>query len=135
MERGRILLVDDDAEIVRSLLPLFEGEFDVVATRTVAAALIALTQGVDVVISDFALPDGDGDELARAVARDGLKTHVILVTGHGDDPRVRALAADGEHLVLIKPVPPEDLLQWVRCGVANVRMRTATGRTARVATT
>ena len=132
--RGRVLVVDDDPLQVRSLLPILEGEFDVVATSTVAAGLAALARGVDVLIADFDLPDGTGDQIGREVSSKGLRTYTLLVTGHGDDQRVRALAAAGELLVLWKPVDPEDLLQWVRFGVAQARLRVASDRQVGIAT-
>jgi hypothetical protein len=64
----------------------------------------------DIVISDIAMPGGDGYELIRRLRRKGNKTPAIAITAHaGDEARIRALAA-GFQLHLPKPIEPYELV-------------------------
>lgn len=63
---GRLLLVDDDEHMIRTLGYYFEKRgFHVVAVATVAAAQTAFSRypGWTLVIADYHLPDGNGWQL------------------------------------------------------------------------
>jgi two-component system, NtrC family, response regulator HydG len=124
--RGRVLLVDDDPLAVAALVGILGDEFELQAVATVQAATQAIVRTeFDIVMTDYDLPDGSGADVAQMAARRGHRTFTIVVTDPSDDPRVRALVDDGSLLVLYEPLGPADLLQWLRHGLASVRMRSS----------
>jgi signal transduction histidine kinase/ActR/RegA family two-component response regulator len=115
--RGRILIVDDNADAAETLALMLETcGYEVRTAGDGAAALAMLDSFVPALaILDIGLPGMDGYELARRLRADarlaGLR--LIALTGYGREPdRTRALANDfQEHLV--KPVRPDRLLDAV----------------------
>ena len=92
----RVLVVDDHdvfgASLARALAD--EPEIGVVAAVTsIPAALDALPGGVDVVLSDFRLADGDGVQLARTITAQWPDVKVVMLTAANDDT-VLAAALD-----------------------------------------
>ncbi|MEE3216181.1 MAG: response regulator, partial [Pseudomonadota bacterium] len=90
----RLLVVEDDALISRSLVEALTplgNTVEVLSTR--AAARSALRQGgVDLVLLDIGLPDGDGLSLLAEMRDGGDRTPVILLTARDAlDDRVRGL--------------------------------------------
>jgi DNA-binding NarL/FixJ family response regulator len=87
----RVLVVDDHevfgSSLARSLGD--EDDIDVVAAVTSAAdALVALDRhdvGVDVVLSDFRLADGDGVALTRQIAERWPGVAVVMLTASNDE--------------------------------------------------
>ena len=83
-----ILLIDDDDDLREALTEQFvmTEEFAVVDASTGADALQHLKKGLfDLLIVDVGLPDTDGRELCRLMRKQGLKTPVIMLTGHATD--------------------------------------------------
>ena len=83
-----ILLIDDDDDLREALTEQFvmTEEFAVVEAGTGSDALQHLKNGLfDLLIVDVGLPDTDGRELCRLMRKQGLKTPVIMLTGHATD--------------------------------------------------
>ena len=114
-----VLLVDDDANTLDSLVALFEHYgARVTAVPSAAAALRALESlRPDVLVSDIAMPDEDGYQLIARVReldreRGGAIPAIALTAFAADDDRVRALVA-GDDVHLSKPVNPEEVVAFV----------------------
>ena len=69
MTKPRVLVVDDEPQILRFLRPgLAAGDFDVITASTVAEAVkLAASIAPDVIVLDLGLPDRDGKEVIREV--------------------------------------------------------------------
>ena len=83
-----ILLIDDDNDLRDALSEQFvmTEEFNVVEAANGTQALQQLKEGqFDLLIMDVGLPDTDGRELCRLMRKQGLKTPVIMLTGHVTD--------------------------------------------------
>jgi DNA-binding NtrC family response regulator len=95
--RLRVLLVDDEPEILKAISWELEDVADVTATPSVAEALAAVAAGpFDVVIADLRLPDRWGDELLAYVAARTPATRRVLLTADSDpEHTVRELIAHG----------------------------------------
>jgi two-component system KDP operon response regulator KdpE len=108
---GRVLVVDDEPQILRALrIVLREAGFHVVPAATVQEALdsAALTPP-DAAIVDLLLPDGDGIDVLRAL-REWTRAPVIVLSAIGDeDEKVRALEAGADDYVT-KPFGPRELV-------------------------
>jgi DNA-binding NtrC family response regulator len=107
--RYKVLLVDDDASVLRSTAAALELDLDVVTCSSGERALALLAAGdVHVVCSDYEMTGMTGLELLNRVA--GLPQSVsgLLMTG-SDSFMGRHNARAGEHYVLVKPVDPKRL--------------------------
>ena len=84
----KILLVDDDDALRESLseqLQLHE-EFATGVAENASAALEAVkTDYYDAIVLDVGLPDMDGREVCRLMRRAGVKSPIIMLTGHDTD--------------------------------------------------
>ena len=83
-----ILLIDDDDDLRDALSEQFvmTEEFNIVEAATGAAALQQVKDGLfHLLIIDVGLPDTDGRELCRLMRKQGLRTPVIMLTGHVTD--------------------------------------------------
>jgi CheY-like chemotaxis protein len=113
VERGRVLVVDDDPLSRFGIRDLLEREFDVREARNGRDALVLLErEPVDLVITDLVMPEMDGVSLTGAIrARGDLK--VIWCTAYDRDEFRRAareLRADG---YLVKPLDLDELHRMV----------------------
>ena len=80
---ARILIIDDDADVVESLTMVLEGNGHQVAARYETANLLAAVQEVhpDLIILDVVFPDDDqaGFKAARLLAGDGSVQHIPVL--------------------------------------------------------
>jgi Na+/proline symporter/CheY-like chemotaxis protein/nitrogen-specific signal transduction histidine kinase len=106
--RRRVLVVDNDAEVLRAMQSLLSGwQCDVLAARGAEEALALLaTNPVELFLLDYHLDAGQtGLRLReRLVAAVGERPSIIITADHGEQLRAAVLAA-GCHL-LHKPVKP-----------------------------
>jgi len=104
MER-RILLLDDDRDSLRVLSRLMElqGYRVLGAANLSEARAIIDGGGVDVMVCDLQLPDGDACGLVHEVRGRGGPPAIALTGWGGPEDRQRALVS-GFHAFLIKPV-------------------------------
>jgi len=99
-----VLLVDDDADVVRAVGDYFERLGYEVAREGTGEGGMAAFQRLrpDVVILDLHLPDVGGLDVLEQLRPQGAS--VILLTGQGDiETAVRAMQLGAEHF-LTKPV-------------------------------
>ena len=109
--RGRVLVCDDESQILRALrVVLREADYDVVPASTAAEALdLAAVQRLDAAIVDIVLPDGDGVEVARQI-REWSPIPILVLSAIGEeDEKVRALQAGADDYVT-KPFGPKELV-------------------------
>lgn len=84
-KKGKILCVDDEPSIVRSLQWLLQKEFEVVTANSGQEALTLIKQNdFDVVISDQRMPLMTGVELLQQVKQVSPRSMRILLTGYSD---------------------------------------------------
>jgi len=131
----RILVVDDEpsvGEVVRMLLR-FDGH-DVSATHSGKDALAMLERNrYDLVITDFAMPGMNGDQLASTIKAARPAQPVIMITGHAGmlppRPSVDYIVGkpfqledlrDAIASVLPKPEVPVELKEKTPAARANV---------------
>ncbi|HZX97802.1 MAG TPA: response regulator [Myxococcales bacterium] len=116
--RRRVLVVDDDPEIVTFLATLLELEgIDSTVATSAAAALEKLDHGVpSLVLLDIAMPDRDGLDLCRALKKDPRTRDVpvfVVSARPGKDVVERALAAGAEEFIR-KPFENHELIARIR---------------------
>ncbi|MGQ9588845.1 MAG: sigma-54-dependent transcriptional regulator [Planctomycetota bacterium] len=81
----KILIVDDDRAILRTLALHLEGKHEARTALTLAEGRAALREGPnDLILLDLKLPDGTGLDLLRELREAGDLTPVLLITGCGE---------------------------------------------------
>ena len=109
----RILLVDDEAGIRRSMRKMLEREgYEITETGDGAEALGLIEHtSFDVILTDLHLPNFDGPALA-AVLRDlpGVRPRVIVISGSGESTLREMATALGATAIVSKPFTRVDLL-------------------------
>ena len=106
MLRSRILLVEDDPGArlgIRSYLETYGHQVE--EAETCAAAISRLGADLpDIVLVDYALPDGNALDLLRTMKTQAIDVPIIVLTGHGSiELAVTAIKEGAEHF-LTKPI-------------------------------
>lgn len=112
----RLLIAEDDKDIVKALTALFEhNNYSVDAVYNGNDGYdYAVTGGYDGVILDIMMPGMDGLEVLRTLRNAGIRTPVLLLTARGDvEDRVNGLDAGADDY-LPKPFAASELLARVR---------------------
>ena len=93
MKRLRILLCDDESQMLSLLQSVLEPEYSVVGTAEDGQALIAAAQALrpDLVLTDIEMPRMDGIEAVQELRKTLPDCRVIFHTSH-DEPEVMAAA-------------------------------------------
>lgn len=121
-QRPRVLLVDDDRMVRRSLRRSLSAQCDVVEASGGADAIRLLGEddGFDVIICDLMMPDVDGaDVLARLEAeRPSMVGRLVFISGGAFTVRGRSILDRGCR-VLGKPIEERELLDVVEATVAR----------------
>ena len=117
---ARILVVDDDADMLRLLsMRLHAAGYQVTAVPTAEAALAQLTvERPHLVLSDVRLPGQDGLSLFAEIRERHPSLPVILLTAHGTIPDAVDATARGVFGYLTKPYEPRQLLDTIAQAVA-----------------
>lgn len=119
MSRPRILVCDDEQQILRALrVILRDAGFEALPANDAEEALdVAAVKRPDAAIIDLVLPGADGVELCRRL-REWSDLPVIVLSAVGDeDAKVRALASGADDYVT-KPFGPRELVARLE---ANLR--------------
>jgi two-component system, OmpR family, KDP operon response regulator KdpE len=110
-EQPRILVVDDEPQIVRALkVVLREAGFEAVPAETASQALdLAAVRPPDAAIVDLVLPDGDGVEVTRKL-REWSEMPILVLSAVGEEEqKVRALEAGADDYIT-KPFGARELV-------------------------
>jgi CheY-like chemotaxis protein len=118
--RLRVLVVDDEPDAVTTLCALLRHEgYEARGHASGEAAIAALHDFMpDVVISDIAMPNVNGWELARAI-RQKMGKHPLLIalTARFKQPSAKVLAQiSGFDHYVTKPADPNLLLELIQKG-------------------
>jgi two-component system KDP operon response regulator KdpE len=121
MSGPRILAVDDEPEILRTLRMILTGHgYDLVTVETGEAALDAIAHRIpDVILLDLMLPGVDGLEVIRQV-RQRSSVPIIVLSARGEElTKVEALDLGADDY-LSKPFGVKELLARVRVALRHV---------------
>jgi DNA-binding NtrC family response regulator len=125
MAQARILLVEDEANMVRTLAKILDRKgYTVDAAPNGQAALAHLAEHpVDVVITDLNMPVMDGMQLMRAMHERGFTPVIIVLTGHGTIQSAVEAMKLGASDYLIKPCNPDELVIVVERQLETRKLR------------
>ena len=117
----RILVVEDDQLARMSVVAQLQSQGHEVDTATNGVeGLDKFTSArFDLVITDRAMPEMGGDQLAAAIERSSPHTPVIMLTGFGDLMDARGERPEGVDAVIGKPVSLDALGEALRLVTAR----------------
>ena len=122
MARFRVLLVDDEEELVSTLV-------ERLTYRDVEAAYALSGQDAldqlrgshfDVVVLDLKLPGMSGTDVLRAIKKEWPRIPVLMITGHGSTGDGLVEIPEGAHDYLAKPLGIDTLIQKMEQAVCRV---------------
>ncbi len=122
MKRERILIIDDDPDILDVLELTLSDRFAVIKANNGAEGLAqARTGNPDIIITDYMMPIMTGPEFCKELRKDVLLSHIpiIMLTGKGDTKDMVTGINAGADDYLIKPFEPESLLARITMIVAR----------------
>lgn len=115
MANQTLLIIDDDVDICTLLERYFKRKGFRVKTafNGVNGLKIVKAGGIDLVLSDFRLPDKEGFEIIKSVKEINENIPVIVITGYSDvNQAVKAIQL-GAFEYVTKPIYPEEILLLV----------------------
>ena len=119
--RPTVLIVDDEELVTKSLRNLFQlqSDYKIVTHTSPSKALSALDSlTVDLVISDYLMPELDGITFLSKLREIQPQTIRVLLTGYADkENAIRAINTVGLYQYIEKPWDNEKLLVVVRNGL------------------
>jgi DNA-binding NtrC family response regulator len=111
---ARILVVDDDRSIRRTLEKFLGGEGHEVATAQDAPGAIAAADAADLMLLDLGLPGGSGFDVLTALAGRARPPTVVVITARDDmQSTVKAIQL-GAYEYLVKPLDIDRLRGVIR---------------------
>jgi len=112
MSNYRVLLVDDEEELVATLVERLEyRDFSARYALDGQTALKMLREETyDVVVVDLKLPGMSGEELLHAIVSAYPELPVLMVTGHGSAVQDMEKKPVGAYEFLLKPIDISELI-------------------------
>jgi two-component system, OmpR family, response regulator MtrA len=117
-QRGRVLVVDDDAALSEMLGIVLRGEgFEPVFCADGAQALAAFRDSKpDLVLLDIMLPGRDGIDVCRAIRAES-GTPIVMLTAKSDTVDVVVGLESGADDYIVKPFKPKELVARIRARI------------------
>jgi DNA-binding NarL/FixJ family response regulator len=100
LQRLRLLIADDDAQMQTCLSLALQEEYEIAAVLDNGPAVLQKVQELhpDILLLDISLPGMTGLQVARQLRRAGDHTRIVFLTGHNDPAYVEEamrLGAEG----------------------------------------
>jgi excisionase family DNA binding protein len=122
--KRKVLLVDDDAELVELMSKVLEedGRFEVrVASTGFVAGMMVKEYRPDLIVLDVMLPDITGKEVCHRVRSDPSleDVRILCISGMIEDDKIQELKLSGADDFLHKPFDIEELIDRM-CGQLEI---------------
>lgn len=108
-----ILVVDDEPGVRYALSEVLSDRGHRVIAASSGAEALELLDGVDVVVTDLAMPGMDGLELVSRIAARAPALPVVLVTAHGSEQMLRVASSHGVCRCVHKPFDIDELARVI----------------------
>jgi two-component system NtrC family sensor kinase len=126
-EPVRILFVDDERNVLRSLERLFlEEEYEIFTAASGQEGLEIIEQSgpFQLIVSDYRMPAMNGVEFLSEVFRRWPETERIILSGYADTAAIVAAINEGRiYKFIAKPWNDDDLLQAIREVLDRYKLR------------
>ena len=124
MQAATILVVDDESLIRYALTERLTAEgYRVLEAETVAGALAKSEEGVDLVLLDYRLPDGDGLAVLKRIKERDPDTLVILLTAYSSVETAIEAIKQGAYHYVNKPFNLDEIVLLVEKALETTRLR------------
>lgn len=132
MEPIRILFVDDERNVLRSLERLFlEEEYEIFTASSGQEGLELLEHSgpFQLIVSDYRMPSMNGVEFLSEVCRRYPETERMILSGYADTAAIVAAINEGQiYKFIAKPWNDDDLLQTIREVLDRYELRASNRR-------
>lgn len=127
----RVLLVEDDAELRRTLRDALALEgYEMLTAASLSEGLALATNApLDLVVLDLGLPDGDGESLLAALRRRQSLPVLVISARQAEGQKIRLLDAGADDY-LVKPFGVGELLARMRVALRHRGTRVSAALTA-----
>ena len=133
MGRGRVLVVDDEADLRKSIrLTLTKAGYDVVEAEDGGKAIEAVRSGdnplmLDAIIMDLVMPRVNGVEAIAYLRSQFRGVPILVLTGHPNIDNMNELYKQGIVDYLVKPIVPDKLVAAVEKAVQQWELKSLQG--------
>jgi excisionase family DNA binding protein len=122
--KRKVLLVDDDAELVELMTRVLEedGRFEVrIASNGFDAGMMVKEYRPDIIVLDVMLPDINGKEVCHRVRADNTleDVRILCISGMIEEDKVQELRLSGADDFLHKPFEIDELIDRM-CGLLEI---------------
>lgn len=117
IRKPRILIVDDEVAMVRSLELLLRPIGEVSKAYSVPEAQEALKEKIDCVVTDVSMPEASGLTLLEHVKKNSPETPVIVMTAYSSVPEAVEAIQLGAFEYLTKPFENQEMVSCVKKAV------------------
>ena len=113
--KGRLLIIDDEAELREVLIALLENSADeiVQAANGEEGVKLLQSQKFDTVLSDQRMPKKSGLEVLNWMRENGIQTPFIIHTGYGQKDMIQEAQRLGVYAFIDKPWDERALIRIV----------------------
>ncbi len=119
----RVLIVDDEENIGRSLRLILEREGYGVSTCSSVGEAKAFSQRPDLYLIDVRLPDGSGIDLVRWLRSNDVAAPALMISGHGTIAEAVEATRAGAFDFLEKPLSRDKVLLSLRHAIEHSKLR------------
>jgi len=123
MALRRVLVVDDEENIGKSLRLILEREGYAVSTCSSVAEAKAQSQRADAYLVDVRLPDGSGIDLVRWMKANAVDSPILMISGHGTIADAVEATRAGAFDFLEKPLSREKVLVSLKNALEDTKLR------------
>jgi two-component system, NtrC family, nitrogen regulation response regulator NtrX len=123
MAQRRVLIVDDEENIGRSLRLILEREGYAVSTCSSVAGAKAQSQRADAYLIDVRLPDGSGIDLVRWMRANDYDAPMLMISGHGTIADAVEATRAGAFDFLEKPLGRDKVLLSLKHAMEETKLR------------
>lgn len=117
MHKVKILIVDDNPDILDLLEATLQDEFELIKSSCGGEALEKLkSKKPNFIVLDYILPDLEGPEICKIIRKNPLFSNIpiLMLTGKGEvEDKVDGLEAGADDYML-KPFDPQELIARIR---------------------
>lgn len=121
MDKFRVLLVDDEEELVSALVERlsYRGVMAEYVLNGLDAVKKIIENGYDVVVIDLKMPGMSGVEVVKVIREERPELPLLLITGHGSPADQLEELPEGVYDYLAKPINLEDLIEKMEEAIAS----------------